>query len=135
LNIKVVGRYEEEGPMSEAQASQEQAAQAVYAFAAEQLKAGATPEQLHALLVGKGLSQEIAATVVGNLTGMRSNAARSAGRKHMIAGALWCIGGIIVTAVTYGAASEGGGTYFVAWGAIIFGGIQFFRGLAQSGSA
>jgi hypothetical protein len=47
----------------------------------------------------------------------------------MIFGALWCIGGIVITAVTFGAAS-GGGTYVVAWGAIIFGAIQFFRGLA-----
>jgi hypothetical protein len=28
-------------------------------------------------------------------------------------------------------AMEGGGTYIVAWGAIIFGAIQFFRGLIQ----
>ena len=52
------------------------------------------------------------------------------GKKNMIYGALWCIGGIVVTAVTYSAAS-GGGTYIVAWGAIIFGAIQFFYGLMQ----
>jgi hypothetical protein len=33
--------------------------------------------------------------------------------------------------MTYGAASsgEGGGTYVVAWGAIIFGALEFFAGL------
>lgn len=52
------------------------------------------------------------------------------GGKVMLFGALWCIGGIVVTAVTYQAASSsGGGTYFVAYGAIIFGAIQFFKGL------
>lgn len=56
---------------------------------------------------------------------------RAAGSKNMLVGALWCIGGIIVTTVTYSAASNGGGTYFVAWGAILFGGIQFLQGMIQ----
>ncbi len=45
-------------------------------------------------------------------------------------GALWCIGGIAVTAITYSKAAPGG-TYIVAWGAILFGAIQFFKGLAN----
>ena len=45
----------------------------------------------------------------------------------MLHGALWCGGGILVTGITYLAAS-GGGTYFLAWGAIVFGAIQFFHG-------
>jgi hypothetical protein len=55
-------------------------------------------------------------------------------KKNMLYGALWCIGGIVVTAATYSSA-EGGGRYVVAWGAIIFGAIQFFRGLAQLGGS
>lgn len=46
----------------------------------------------------------------------------------MVVGALWCIGGGLVTALTYSVA-QGGGTYLVCWGAIIFGGIQFLKGL------
>ena len=57
----------------------------------------------------------------------------SPGKKNMLYGALWCIGGIVVTAATYDAA-EPGGAYVVAWGAIVFGAIQFFRGLMQSSS-
>jgi hypothetical protein len=53
-------------------------------------------------------------------------------KKNMLYGALWCIGGIVVTAVTYSASSDGG-RYVVAWGAIVFGAIQFFRGLMHSG--
>jgi hypothetical protein len=57
---------------------------------------------------------------------------KASGGKNMLYGALWCIGGIIVTAATYSSAvSSGGGRYFVAWGAIIFGGIQFLQGLYQ----
>lgn len=60
-------------------------------------------------------------------------AAKQDGLKNVIFGALWCIGGIVVTAATYQAAanSPGGGSYVVAWGAIVFGGVQFLRGLAQ----
>lgn len=45
-------------------------------------------------------------------------------------GALFFFGGLIVTFVTYTSA-EGGGTYVVAWGAILFGGIQMVMGLMR----
>ena len=54
----------------------------------------------------------------------------AAARRNMLVGGLWCGGGIAVTAITYLNAS-GGGTYVVAWGAIIFGGFQFLKGLSQ----
>jgi len=47
--------------------------------------------------------------------------------RNMVVGGLWCGGGILVTLLTFAAAS-GGGSYVVAWGAILFGGIQFFLG-------
>ena len=43
-------------------------------------------------------------------------------------GGLWFAGGALVTAVTY-AFSEG--TYFLAWGPLIFGGFQLVRGLLR----
>jgi hypothetical protein len=51
----------------------------------------------------------------------------------MLIGAGFCIVGLIITIATYAAAasSRSGGTYVVAWGAIIFGALQFFRGLAR----
>ncbi len=45
-------------------------------------------------------------------------------------GLLWLIGGIVVTVGTYSAAAPGE-TYFVAWGAILFGGIQFLKGASN----
>lgn len=48
----------------------------------------------------------------------------------MTFGFMWCVGGIIVTAGTYLAAASGE-TYVVAWGAIVFGAIQFIRGSDQ----
>jgi hypothetical protein len=55
---------------------------------------------------------------------------RKVGVKNMLFGALWCFGGIVVTAMTYQAASNGG-HYIIAWGAVLFGAIQFLRGLFQ----
>ena len=52
------------------------------------------------------------------------------GLRNMAIGAAICVVGILITAGTYGAASPGG-HYVVAWGAIVFGGIQFLKGLFQ----
>ncbi|RZJ43553.1 MAG: hypothetical protein EOO19_12880 [Chryseobacterium sp.] len=43
-------------------------------------------------------------------------------------GGFWLVGGVIVTAISV--ANGNGG--IIAYGAIIFGGIQFFRGLIKS---
>jgi TonB family protein len=52
------------------------------------------------------------------------------GRSNAVVGAVFFFGGIAITAITY-AAAEGGGTYVLAWGAIVFGFIQMIRGLSQ----
>jgi hypothetical protein len=51
--------------------------------------------------------------------------------RQMLFGTLWVIGGIVVTAATYNAAASSptGGRYFVAWGAVVFGIYDFFKGL------
>jgi hypothetical protein len=57
-----------------------------------------------------------------------------AGGRDVLYGGLWLLGGIVVTAGTYLAAEErGGGRYVVAWGAMLFGGLQFLRGLLAVG--
>ena len=48
-------------------------------------------------------------------------------KKHMIYGALWFAGGTVVTVFTF-ATAKPGGSYWVAWGAMLFGLIDFFRG-------
>ncbi len=48
----------------------------------------------------------------------------------MTYGALWFIGGLVVTVATY-AAAIGGGTYVIAYGAIIYGIVQFIRGALE----
>lgn len=111
--------------------TEDEVIQAVYEHAANLLMEGKSRHQIEADLMDKGLDQESASVVVTNLKNMKKEAEAGQGSKNMLFGALWCIGGIVVTAATYSAAS-GGGTYVVAWGAIVFGAVQFFIGLGQS---
>ncbi len=59
------------------------------------------------------------------------------GRTQMVIGGLLAVVGIIITIVTYSNASSNptGGTYFVAYGPMLFGAILFFQGLAASRSS
>lgn len=82
-------------------------------------------------LIEQGLDEESASIVVSNLEQQIKEAKKEGANEDIMYGALWCVGGLIVTAVTYSAAS-GGGTYVVAWGAILFGAIQFIKGLVNN---
>src|SRR5712692_7157482 len=107
--------------------------QGLYSFAGQQMRNGVAPEVIEKSLIERGMGAQAAATVVNNLAQAKAKALKDAGRKNMLYGAMWCIGGIVVTALSYrAAANSGGGRYVLAWGAILFGGIQFFRGMIQS---
>jgi len=58
---------------------------------------------------------------------------RAAAEKQIRSGALWCIGGALVTVVSYLSALNNpfGGTYIFAWGAILFGGLRFYQGISN----
>ena len=59
---------------------------------------------------------------------------RSIGLRNMVIGGLVCIAGAAITIYSYESAASNaqGGSYTVAWGAVLFGAIQFLRGLMQS---
>jgi len=60
---------------------------------------------------------------------------RSRGAGQLGVGVLLVLVGIVITAVTYGSASaQGGGTYIVAYGPIVFGVISIIRGLTAMNS-
>jgi len=82
------------------------------------------------ILVADGLDEESAMTVVTSLDNQITKAKKERAKKDMFYGALWCVGGTVVTFISYSSAS-GGGSYVITWGAILFGGIQFFRGLVN----
>lgn len=103
----------------------------IYGFTADMLyNQKKSIEETKAALIENGLRAEDADVVIANLQNQYKQEKREAGNKNMLYGALWCVGGLLVTILTYSAASDGG-TYVVAWGAVIFGAIQFFKGVFQ----
>lgn len=104
----------------------------MYEYAASLLvDSNKTPEETKKIIIEKGLDEESASMMVANLVQQITEAKRKQANKDMLVGGLWCVGGLVVTIATMAAAS-GGGTYVVAWGAIIFGAIQFIRGAANA---
>lgn len=102
----------------------EKAVNEIYNYAAELMvnhKKG--PEQTKGILVEQGLDEESAAVVVANVEDQIRAAKKERANKDMLYGALWCAGGTIATLADIG---------FIFWGAIVFGGIQFFKGLANA---
>jgi len=71
----------------------------------------------------RGLDEESANIVVNNLQSQISSAKKERANKDMLYGALWCVGGIAATAANIG---------FIFWGAIVFGAIQFFKGVVEA---
>ncbi|GAO44019.1 hypothetical protein [Flavihumibacter petaseus] len=74
-------------------------------------------------LVAQGLDETSAVQVVEETLVQTKAAVKDQTKKDMLYGALWCVGGIVATAADIG---------FIFWGAIVFGGIQFFRGVANA---
>lgn len=109
--------------MNQEQPTEQEMVDQVYAFAADlMVNQEKGPRVVKQELINQGLDEESAATVVSNLENQISEAKREAGRKDMIYGALWCVGGTVATVSNIG---------FIFWGAILFGGIQFIRGASR----
>lgn len=103
----------------------------MYRFAADLMfEQKKTDVEVKQILVEQGLREEDAKIVISNLQAQMKEAKSKAADKNMLYGALWCIGGLLVTFLTYSAAS-GGGHYIVAWGAVVWGGWQFLKGVYQ----
>jgi len=110
--------------MENNQKEQEQAVNQIYEFAANLLlEQNKSSEEVKNILIEKGLELEVATTIVENLENQIKNAKKEDANKDMLYGALWCIGGLIATISDFG---------YVFWGAIVFGGIQFIKGVVNS---
>ena len=115
--------------MTQKQQSTQEAVRAIYTFAGTLMKANISDSVIRAKLIEQGLNDQAATVVITNL----HKAKRKVGRRDMLIGAGICIVGVAITVATYAAvtANRTGGSYIIAWGAIIFGALQFFRGLAR----
>jgi hypothetical protein len=119
---------------------------ALFFYVLDHLKEGEEHEEIEHTLIRYGYSVDEAARIVADVADRRrhflraqtstrrSGAPEYPGRTNMIVGGIICVVGVVITAVAFALASQNGrgGGYIVAWGAIIFGGIQFIRGLLQS---
>lgn len=74
------------------------------------------------LLGEKGLDHDSAWAVVRNLEDEIDAAKKKGAQKDILWGAVWCVGGTVATLADTG---------FIFWGAIVFGGIQFIKGLVN----
>jgi hypothetical protein len=100
-------------------------------YAKDVLRQGMPRAAVEEVLRAQGFDAAAASAVVERAD-QTKNERRVAGRRHMIMGGVVCVVGIVITAWSYAVAEEGGGgSYVIAWGAIVFGAIQFVRGLVQ----
>lgn len=131
LFVEQTGASEYAGRPTPAQTSTNaQIGEDTYRYAAGLMQAKLPRPQIEDRLAAQGLDRQTASAVVDNLTRLRADARKKAAKKSMLYGALWCVGGVIVTVGTL-ALAKGGGSFIVAWGAIIFGAIQFIKGLVD----
>jgi hypothetical protein len=70
-------------------------------------------------LMSKGMDEKSATMMIETLQQQIKDAQNERARKDMIYGALWCVGGTVLTIADLG---------FIFWGAIVFGAIQFIKG-------
>jgi hypothetical protein len=113
--------------MDNTEPNSEKAVAEIFASAATKLRSGLAPTVVEQDLIREeGLDAESAAAVVNELCNSRENVLREQGNKNVLYGALWFFGGLLVTLLSL---SAGGGTFILAYGAIIGGAVQAISGL------
>ena len=120
--------------MSELTAEQQaQVVQQIYRYAADMMRQGRSRSEIVKELESKGLQRNDAQTVYERLSAARDEALEKAHRdaalQKMAWGALIFIVGVVITFGTYSAVAKTGGSYTVAYGAILVGGFRFLQGL------
>jgi hypothetical protein len=109
--------------MEASQTAEQQPNDYLYQYAANLLadgtKSGADVERL---LMLKGMAADEASAIVRELENPIQDTKNAQAKRDMLHGGLWCVGGLALTLADVG---------FVFWGAILFGGIQFIRGVTN----
>jgi len=94
----------------------------MYHYARNLFIMGQNAFEIKAALLARGLDADNAEYIVNMLEQQIVDEKKEKAKKDMLYGALWCVGGLILTLAHIG---------FIFWGAIVFGAIQFFRGVAN----
>jgi hypothetical protein len=95
---------------------------------------GASYGEIETELSKGGVDQDLIKEIMIQVEGKTPEALAEKSEMDMRHGLYWLLGGILVSVVTYmiARASEKGGVYIIAYGAVIGGVIQFLRGLLGS---
>ena len=117
--------------MSTQETTSKEYIQAVFEVAGRLMRQKKSREQIVQALANHGVDRTVAQGVIDKLEASSAQGRASVGRRNMLFGALWFIGGTVVTLATYEHASDGG-SYIIAYGAIIGGLVQFFMGCIQA---
>jgi hypothetical protein len=95
----------------------------MYNYAASlSVHGGRNSYEIKNALLERGLDEATADTIVSDIEQAIVDARKKRAQKDMLYGGLWCVGGTVLTLAHIG---------FIFWGAIIFGAIQFFKGVSN----
>lgn len=97
------------------------------AFALRSLNAGASATVIHQRLVDDGMPSAEAAVVVEQAVLVWRPSIETTIMKALLQAGLWCAGGLAITAFTYTLATSSSGTYLLAYGPVLYGGIRLFK--------
>ena len=123
-------------PATSADALDDDQLRSLTAYVVDCLNHGSKPADIRTSLLAKDLSEDEADTILNQVLAHRGIALDASdfdvmqqlGRRNMMIGGAVCALGLIVTCGTLAA---GGSHVVIAWGAIIWGFIQFARGMSQ----
>jgi hypothetical protein len=104
----------------------------LYQLAAQELALGKTTADVERMLVEQGMDRSTASTAVAEVASVEAATHLEVARSKIQRGALFLAVGFVVTSVTYMFASSAGGSYLVAWGAILYGLYEISKGFAAS---
>lgn len=109
--------------MNTATEEQQESINQVYEFATTLLiKENRSIDYTKNALIEKGLDDASATVVITKIVNQVGKSKDNGAQKDIIWGLVWCVGGLVATMADVG---------YIFWGAIVFGAIQFFKGLSN----
>ena len=98
----------------------------IWAYAFDQKYLGKKNEEVYKLLISKGLDDTNSKLIIEKLEEVSTKLKNNYDSEMITGGLVFCIG-VFVTLATLNNAINGG-SYIIAWGAVLFGAIRFYNG-------
>ncbi len=111
---------------------QEKVIQELIGLTAHLMAKKTSRKKISLALMERGASESVATEIIRVVDNARREAKRKQGAEDMQRGFWILVGGLVITGITYGIASgSGGGTYIVASGAMLVGGLYVIQGFLK----